>query len=230
MQLLKTKFHIPEFDASRMVSRKRLCSLMGYDTQLISISAPAGFGKTTLLAEWAANCPLKVAWVSLEPSENSLHVFWHYVISAISGAADGCGNNALNQIQTSGTIPIETILIGLINDIADQAKGFALVLDDYHIISDGSIHDSMAFFIDHLPSCSRLIISGREHPPFLPSRFRLSGRLREVTALDLRFRDDETNTLLNRIYHLGPWIRHGSRGLSSKRFFRIGSLLCRKVL
>ena len=175
---------------------------MGYDTQLVSVSAPAGFGKTTLLSEWAADSPLNVAWVSLAPSENSLFIFWHYVISAISRAVDSCGSNSLNQIHSSGTIPIETLLIGLINDIADQSAGFAIVLDDYHIISQRSIHASMAFFIDHLPSRVRLIIAGREHPPFFSSRFRLSGRLREIDALNLRFRDDEADTLLNGIYHL----------------------------
>ncbi|MCP4550677.1 MAG: helix-turn-helix transcriptional regulator, partial [Bacteroidetes bacterium] len=203
MQLLQTKFHIPEFKADSSISRNRISRLINEGSSVVLISAPAGFGKTTLLSEWVESCNLRIAWVSLEPSENTPALFWSYLITAVSKNLNICGKNRLEQIKSSGISSIENILIGMINEITEDGTEFTLVLDDYHVITDSLIHSGIEFLLDHLPSTMRLVISGRETPNLSLSKFRLSGHLCEIGAAQLRFNADETKTLLNEIHHLG---------------------------
>lgn len=203
MQLLKTKFHIPGFNRETSVSRKRICDLIDDTGSIVIVSAPAGFGKTTWLSEWVAGCNTPVAWVSLEKSENSPAVFWRYVITAVSSVSGGCGNNSLRQIKYSGIPAIENLLVGMINEITDDGTEFALVIDDYHVISDDRIHAGIEFLLEHLPPNMRIVIAGREEANLSLSKFRLSGKLVEIKAARFRFNDDETEALLNKIHRLG---------------------------
>ncbi|MCP4118639.1 MAG: hypothetical protein GY737_25250 [Desulfobacteraceae bacterium] len=202
MQLLNTKFHIPGFNGDTAIPRKRISRLIGDNCSIVIISAPAGFGKTTLLSEWVGNCKTQVAWVSLEKSEDVPGVFWSYLITAVSSVLSGCGRNALEQIKSSGISSIENILIGLINEIEEHGVGFTLVMDDYHVITDGLIRTGIEFLIDHLPSNMRIIISGREDPRLSLSKFRLSGKLAEIRAGQFRFSADEAEALLNKVHGL----------------------------
>ena len=199
MQLLKTKFHIPEFKRGTTLSRKRVSGLIDDLKSIIIITAPAGFGKTTLLSEWAESAAAPIAWVSLEESENIPAVFWCYIITAISSVSGNYAKQAIELIKTSD-IAIENILIDLINDLSESGTSLTLVLDDYHIITDVNILNSLEFFIDHLPSNIRIIISGREEPQIPLSKLRLSGRLTEIKSSQLRFNTDEAGNLLNSIH------------------------------
>lgn len=202
MQLLKTKFHIPEFKTFSSVSRKRIIRLIDEAGSIAIVSAPAGFGKTTLLSEWTRFVTSPVAWISLEKSEDNPAMFWNYVITALASIPGGCGENALAHLTSSGVGSLETVLIGLINDMDDNGMPCTLVLDDYHVISDPAIHGGMEFFLDHLPPHVKIIISGREAPKLSLSKFRVSGKITEIGATDLRFRDDEAEQLLNAIHGL----------------------------
>ncbi len=202
MQLLKTKFHIPGLNVDSTISRERIRSLINDDCSVVILSAPAGFGKTTLLSEWVGKCKPLVAWVSLEDSEDIPGVFWSYLITAVSSVLNDCGKKSLEQIKSSGVSSIENILIGLINEIAEDGTEFTLVLDDYHVITDGLIHMGIEFLIDHLPFNMRIIIAGREDPRLSISKFRLSGKLAEIRAAQFRFNADETEDLLNTVHGL----------------------------
>ncbi len=202
MQLLTTKFHIPGFKTDAVVSRQRIRRLIDENCSIVIISAPAGFGKTTLLSEWVKHCKTSVAWVSLDKSENIPGVFWRYLITAVASVLNHCGQNSLEQIKSSGTSSIETILIGMINEIAAEGTKSTLVLDDYHVISDGRIHGGIEFLMDHLPPNMRMIIAGRDAPRLSISKFRLSGKLVEINAPQFRFNTDETEDLLNKVHGL----------------------------
>lgn len=202
MQLLKTKFHIPEFNPNTSLPRKRLSCLIDDHATIVIVSAPAGFGKTTLLSEWAETQKAPVAWVSLEKSEDSPAVFWSYVLTAIANVTGGCGCHALQHIASSGKRAMETILIGLINELSDLPFSFTFVLDDYHVIADRSIHKEMEFLLDHIPPKMRIIIAGRQVPNLSLSKFRISGKLVDIGEQELRFQDREAEALLNAIHGL----------------------------
>ncbi len=198
MHLLQTKFHIPDIDKNTVVLRKRVRDLI-HGSPIVIISAPAGFGKTTILSEWAMNTNDKIAWISLEKSENIPVTFWSYIITAISSIIKEC-TKALEHIKFSNISEIEIILIDLINDIESTGKKISVVIDDYHVITDQSIHSGIEFLIDHLPSNMKIVIAGREDPNFSISRYRLSGKLGEIRAADLRFNYNESKDLLNKIH------------------------------
>ncbi len=200
MQLLSTKFHIPKFNTVSNIHRKKLTGLINAKSSIVIVSAPAGFGKTTLLSEWVENCKTDIAWVSLEKSEDTPSVFWRYFITSLSAVSENIGQNALELIKSSEIASIENILVSLINEIDNLQAEITLIIDDYHVISDTSIHKGIEFFIDHLPSNMRLIIAGREYPQLPVSKLRLSGRLSEIKAEHLRFDFDETQYLLNTIH------------------------------
>ncbi|MCP3922798.1 MAG: hypothetical protein GY714_09460 [Desulfobacterales bacterium] len=197
MHLLQTKFYIPDIDKNTVVLRKRVRDLI-HGSPIVIISAPAGFGKTTILSEWAVNTNDKIAWVSLEKSENIPVTFWSYFITAVSSIIKEC-TKALEHIKFSNISEIENILIDLINDIESNGKKMSVVIDDYHVITDQSIHSGIEFLIDHLPSNMKIVIAGREDPNLSISRYRLSGKLAEIRASDLRFNYNESKDLLNKI-------------------------------
>ena len=202
--LLETKFHVPRRRRS-LVTRSRLIErLIGADSALTLVSAPAGFGKTTLLTDWLADAPADgpaVAWLSLDQRDNDAALFWTYVIAALQTATPGLGERALAVLE-SGQSPIEVVLATLLNELAAVAHEVVLVLDDYHVIEAEDVHDGMAYMLDHAPPQLHLVIAARSDPPLPLARLRARGDLVEIRAADLRFTRDEAAAYLNEVMGL----------------------------
>ena len=199
MELIKTKLFIPR-PRPILVSRPRLTERLnaGLDKKLTLIAAPAGYGKTTLLSEWIPHSPRCVTWLSLDEGDNDPTKFWVYFISSLQQLRSDLGASALVELQSSQAPALETILTALINDIIAFPDQFASVLDDYHFINQQSIHDSLIFFIDHLPVNMHMVITSRVDPNLPLARLRARAKLTELRANDLRFSVDETAEFLTR--------------------------------
>lgn len=193
--LLATKLHPPRRRRT-LVERPRLTDLAERSRHraLTLVSAPAGFGKTTLIADWFA-ASRATAWVSLDPRDDDPTRFWTYVIAALDAAAPDLGTSAGALLQGPG-IPLEVVVSTLINDLETAAQDLVLVLDDYHVITSTEIHDSVAFLLEHLPPQIRLVIATRADPPLPLASLRADGDLLEVRAADLRFTPDEAASYL----------------------------------
>ena len=214
--LLTTKLYIPPV-RPELVSRPRLIERLnaGLHRKLTLISAPAGFGKTTLLSEWiyrrgGMTPPLPVAWLSLDQGDNDPARFLAYFIAALQTVQAGTGETALAMLRSSQPPPIESLLTGLINEIAEtpstgdpSGRLFALVLDDFHVITDQQVHDGVTFLLDNLPPQMHLVLSGRADPPWPMARLRARGEMTELRASDLRFTLDEAAAFLNDVMGLG---------------------------
>jgi LuxR family transcriptional regulator, maltose regulon positive regulatory protein len=190
--LVQTKLYIPKLRRS-LVARPRLSGRLrrGAESRLLLISAPAGFGKTTLLAEWLAATPERsVAWLSLEESDRQPASYWTYVITALQTVAPALGGSALEHLQ-SGQPPIETVLTTVVNELSAVPDDLYLVLDDYHLVDGPDLQVGMTFLLEHLPPQAHLVISTREDPALPLARLRARGELVEVRAVDLRFTPDE---------------------------------------
>jgi LuxR family maltose regulon positive regulatory protein len=201
--LLQTKLFIPQLRRD-LVPRPRLVERLSRSRRLTLISAPPGFGKTTLLAAWldvAARAERPVAWVSLEESERQADSFWTYVVTALDAAAPGVGTSALPTLQAANP-PIQTVLATVLNELGALPGGLDLVLDDYHLADGPGIANDMAFLLDHLPPQVRLVISTRADPTLPLARLRARGELVEVRAADLRFTLDEVAAYLNEVIGL----------------------------
>ena len=199
--LLTTNLHIPQ-PHGELVSRSILIDKMdqALSVPLTLISAPAGFGKTTLLSQWLTGSKKKdlrnrAAWVSLE-SECDLRRFWAYVIAALEGLQSGAGKSALALLDTSQP-PFHTIPRILINEISAIEDDWILILDDYDRIEDPSIHAALTFFINNLPTNLHLVVASRSQPPLSLARWRASNQLYELREDDLRFTQVEVATFLN---------------------------------
>lgn len=204
--LIRTKIHVPSV-RPELVSRLRLIERLnaGLEHRLTLISAPAGFGKTTLLSEWIQDrrtSPLHAAWVSLDEGDNDPARFWTYFIAALQAAQAEVGKAALSMLQSSQPPPIEAILTILINEIIDRPGAFVLVLDDYHLIEAQPIHNALSFFLNHVPQSVHLVIAGRADPPLPLARLRGRSQLAELREADLRFTPDEAAVFLNQVMHL----------------------------
>src|SRR6476469_6146155 len=203
--LVDTKLFIPR-PRRRMVARPRLSGRLnlGFDARLTLISAPAGFGKTTLLTAWLAAVATdnrSVAWLSLDESDRQPATFWTYAITALQTAVPGIGADALPLLQ-SAQPPIETILTSVLNELAATSNDIDLVLDDYHLADGPDLRDGMTFLLEHLPPHVHLVISSRADPLLPLARLRARGELVEVRAADLRFTPDEVAAYLNEIIGL----------------------------
>ncbi|GHO71725.1 hypothetical protein KSC_106170 [Ktedonobacter sp. SOSP1-52] len=187
--LLLPKLLPPRLSNNEIIRDRLLTRLNQSLTRpLTVIVAPAGFGKTILLSSWVAHCPHAIAWVSLEESDDEPVRFWHYVIAALqhaSGSQIGAMALALLQSPQAPAFPI--VLTSFINDLTGLAKDLILVLDDYHVLTDGIIHDGVRFLLTHLPPQLHLVIASRTNPPFPLSRLRVRGQLVELGEQDLRF-------------------------------------------
>jgi LuxR family transcriptional regulator, maltose regulon positive regulatory protein len=168
------------------------------------VSAPAGFGKTTLLTQWLADIRRQqvVAWVSLDERDNDAATYWTYVVTAMQMAADTVddvsgtvGTEALGLLGTSQP-SVEAALVTLLNDLRALPHEIVLVLDDYHVIASPDIHDGMSFLLDRLPPNAHLVLATRVDPPLLLSRLRARGELIEVRSADLRFTREEAAAYL----------------------------------
>lgn len=196
--ILETKFYPPRQRVD-VIPRSRLTSALrlGMEQKLTIVVAPAGFGKTTLVAgllgERAAE---QFSWLSLDASENDPTLFWMYVIAALRKVHPGLGAEAIAQLQSPEPLSSETALTSLINEIASIDRDVTLVLDDYHVIDAAPIHAAMTFLIDRLPRRMRIIITSRADPPLALSRLRAKGELAELRSADLRFTVDEAAEFL----------------------------------
>ncbi|MBN1400923.1 MAG: AAA family ATPase, partial [Anaerolineae bacterium] len=175
--------------------------------------APAGFGKTTLVAEWlrhlsgeGQNGPSAwaCAWLSLDAEDNQLARFVSYLLAALNEARAGLGAEALALLECEGRSPaqIESALTHLLNELATARGHVLLVLDDYHLIEEGAIHQALAFLLEHLPATLHLVIASRTDPPLPLARLRARGQLTEIRAADLRFTPNEAASFLNQIMGL----------------------------
>ena len=197
--LLETKLHAPRRRRG-VVERPRLTDRLA-DAALPSltlVSAPAGFGKSTLLAEWFAGGmheDRSTAWLSLDARDNDPALFWSYVVAAVRTVVPDAGQGALSLLRSSQ--PLESVVASLINDLADLTGDLVLVLDDYHVIAAVDLHEAMAFFLERLPTQVHLVLAGRADPPLPLARLRARGDLLEVRAADLRFTADEAAAYLS---------------------------------
>ena len=206
--LLETKLYLPKWRPS-LVSRPRLIERLdqGTEHKLTLVSVPAGFGKTTLLAEWLAATEAggrRAAWVSLDQSDNDPALFWAYFIAALQTVQSGVGESALSLLHSPKPPPIESVLTTLINEIntiqdpsTGSGHGFVLVLDDYHLIDAKPVHSAITFLLDHLPPQMHLVIASRSDPPLPLARLRGRGESTELRVSDLRFTPDEAAAFLN---------------------------------
>ena len=201
--LLLTKLFVPP-PRPKIVPRTRLIERLneGMPCKLTLISAPAGFGKTTLVSEWIAGCGRPVAWLSLDEGDNEPTRFLMYLIAALQTIVTNIGEGALSAIQSTQPPSIEFLLTNLLNEIAAIPDHFILVLDDYHVIDSQPVDQALVFLVEHLPPQMHLVITTREDPPLPLSRLRARGQVTELRAADLRFTPSEAAEFLNRVMGL----------------------------
>jgi LuxR family transcriptional regulator, maltose regulon positive regulatory protein len=202
--LLATKLHVPR-PRAQLVLRSHLIERLqqGAERALTLVSAPAGFGKTTLLAQWLMESSTPVAWLSLEAEDNDSTRFLSYVIAALQTLDTQIGTTALAMLHTPQPPSPEVVLAVLTNDLTGRDTGdFALVLDDYHAITADPIHRGMAFLLEHLPPQMHLILVTRADPPLSLTRLRAGGHLAELRAADLRFGTTEASAFLQAVMGL----------------------------
>ena len=212
--LVRTKLYLPP-GRPQLVARPRLTARLneGLTRPLVLLSAPAGFGKTTLLSEWVMLAGLPVAWLVLDADDNDPVRFWSYVIAALQQIHAGIGSSSLPLLQSPGATTMQSMLRALVNEIdalpddravesiPNEIEGpgahFILVLDDYHVIETPAIHQHLSFLLDHLPPHMHLVISSRADPPLPLARLRARDQLLELHEVDLRFTTAETALFLN---------------------------------
>lgn len=210
MPVLDTKLRVPE-PRRDLVARPRLWQRLESaergSTRLLLVSAPAGFGKTTVLSQWFASTgeaaqPRGVAWVSLDGADNDLRRFLGHVIAAFQTTNPDIGQEAQAIVDAANNVPADTVLTSLINDLDTVAEATVLALDDYHEITAPPVHEVLGFLLDYLPQHVRVAITTRSDPPLPLARLRSTGRLVELRAADLRFTPDEAGILLNDVMGL----------------------------
>ncbi|GAA4923012.1 LuxR family maltose regulon positive regulatory protein [Actinomycetospora succinea] len=197
--LLEGKYRAPARRPGT-VTRPRLLETLGgtLRTALTVVSAPAGFGKSTLLAEWLAAVPARtaaVAFVSLDEGDDDPARFWTYALTAVHAAAD-VGAGALELLDAAPS-SVESALVALLNDVGGMPRDLVLVLDDLHLVTAPGVHDGIAFLLEHRPPQLHLVLATRVDPPLPLSRRRARGELLEVRAADLRFTEQEAAAYLN---------------------------------
>jgi LuxR family maltose regulon positive regulatory protein len=212
-RLLVTKLHVPPVPPG-WLTRPRLSKRLdaALRCRLTLVCAPAGFGKTTLLSEWIAmreawsgrSAPaVGAAWLSVDKEDNDPERFWTCFVAALQTMQSGLGQRSLDMLETGKAPSIRAVLTTLVNDISEAKPDFVLVLDDYHEIASRSVHESLAFLIDHLPPQAHLVLATRVEPPLPLARLRVRRQLSELGAADLRFTSDEAAAFFNNVMELG---------------------------
>ncbi len=210
--ILQTKLYMPPI-RPELVSRPRLIERLkeGSHRKLTLVSAPAGFGKTTLVAEWLHSCasPLpretgegtgvRAAWLSLDEGDSDPARFFTYLIAALQQVDSTIGQSAQAMLQSAQPPPPEVLLTALINEIAATSQPFILVLDDYHVVTALPVHRQLGFLLDHQPPQMHLVIVTREDPPLPLPRLRARGQVTDVRRPDLQFTPEETGEFLRRV-------------------------------
>ena len=201
-QLLATKFFIPA-SSHALIPRPRLIELLNTSLEcpLTLVSAPAGFGKTTLLSTWVQSLPPerpRIAWVSLDEGDNEPVLFWMYVLTALDSQQPGLCTQLVTYLQTQQAPPLRSVLQTLINRLAEQSEQFLLILDDYHLVTEQAVHTSLTYLVEHLPPQLHLILATRADPPLPISLLRARGQLLEVRTDQLRCSPDEVMAFLKK--------------------------------
>ncbi|MEX2426034.1 MAG: LuxR C-terminal-related transcriptional regulator [Thermomicrobiaceae bacterium] len=196
--MLATKLHIPQ-PQPRTIARPRLIELLNQrmNSRLTLLSAPAGFGKTTLALEWVRSCGKPVAWLSLDSGDSNPTRFLAHLLAAVQTVAPEVGTGLTRTLQTPQPPSSESILTVLLNEISELDHDFVLVLDDYHAVDDRPVDEALDFLITHLPAQLHLVITTREDPHLPLARLRARGQLSEIRAADLRFTEAEASEFLN---------------------------------
>ena len=201
MPVLATKLQAPR-PRRRLVQRPRLTDRLRADgPRLVLVAAPAGFGKTTLLAQWLATTE-RVAWLALDPGDGDLRQFLTHLVAAIQTVEPEAGVDALALLEAGDAPPSDAVLVSLINDLDVLAGATVVALDDYHVIEAAAVHEAMTFLVDNLPPHVTLAVTTRADPPLPLSRLRARGELVEVRAADLRFTTGEAEAFLNEVMEL----------------------------
>jgi LuxR family maltose regulon positive regulatory protein len=196
--LLATKLFVPR-PRPDVVPRPRLLAHLdaSLDTGCCSLlSAPAGAGKTSLLAAWLAQLHRPVAWLTLDERDQDADQVLRYLVTAFQTIAPDCGRSALAWLDAPQSTPPEIVVTGLVNELAALPAPCVLVLDDYHLVRAPAIHAAVVFLLDHLPPTLHLVIATREDPPLPLARLRARRQLAEVRAADLGFNVEEAAALL----------------------------------
>ena len=202
--LLKTKLYIPTAPASRVKRSHLVARLREVEKKALTIiSAPAGFGKTTLLAEWIMQTTFPVAWLSLDNGDNDPYRFLSYLISALESIHEDIGAEAQEFIQSPQLVNAEIILASLVNDLDKLAQHFVFVIDDYQFIHEHAVHEELAYLLEHIPSNMHIVIATRADPPLRLGRLRAHDQMLELRTQDLRFTAEEAAQLLNEVMRLG---------------------------
>ena len=203
--ILATKLYIPQ-SRPGIVRRPRLIERLNvgctHGSRLTLISAPAGFGKTTLVSEWVAACDRPVAWLSLDEGDNAPTSFLTYLVAALQTIAANIGKGVLAVLQSPQPPSTESILIALLNEITTIPDNFILVLDDYHLVESKQVDQSIAFLIEHQPPQMHIVIATREDPHLPLARLRARSQLTELRATDLRFTSSEAGEFINQVMGL----------------------------
>lgn len=201
--LLETKLYVPQ-PRPDLVQRTHLIDRLnkGINKKLTLISAPAGFGKTTLVCEWISESEIPVAWISLDKGDSDPVHFFHYLIAAFQSFDVNIGEPALTMLRSPQQPPIESIMANLIKEISDIPHECVLILDDYHSIDSKQIHNIVEFLLDHLPVQLHLVIATRVDPLLPLARLRVRNQLNEFRAFDLSFTMNETSVFFNQMMNL----------------------------
>jgi LuxR family transcriptional regulator, maltose regulon positive regulatory protein len=200
--LLRIKLSPPPPVRAGLIPRARLDGLLetGAKGRLCLVDAPAGSGKTTLLGQWwrAGHGSRRVAWLSLDDGDDDPVRFWSYVVEAFRVVQPGLGEGALALLQGQGAADVLTqvVLPELLNELTTCESDLVLVLDDYHLVTNGVCHASLGFFVDHLPANVHLMVATRVDPPLALARLRASGELVELRIAELGFTSAEAGQLL----------------------------------
>jgi LuxR family maltose regulon positive regulatory protein len=202
--LLATKLHVPAI-GGQLVHRAALLDALsaGRCRKLTLMSAPAGWGKTTLLAQWALDAAedQRFGWLSLDAADNDPVWFWMYVIAALQKDAPGLGTRAV-ELLTMGADPVQVVLPTLLNDLDTIESPMVLILDDYHRVVNRAVHEQMAFVLRRMPANLHVVLATRSDPMLPLARLRASGDLVEMRSDDLRFGAVEAGQLLNDVLGL----------------------------
>jgi LuxR family maltose regulon positive regulatory protein len=201
--IIRTKLH-PPFTRPGLISRPRLEEQIahGLHGPLFLVTAPAGFGKTTLVAASVKHCGMAVAWLSLDRDDNQEGRFLTYLVAALQEADPAIGSEARQLMAGLQPAPPEAVLTSLINDLAAASGEIALILDDYQFISSQKVHEQVAFLLEHMPEKLHLVIASRSDPALPLARLRARGQMAELRAADLRFTADEAARFLNEVMGL----------------------------
>ena len=201
--VLVTKLYIPP-PRPTVVPRPRLIARLheGLHRKMTLISAPAGFGKTTLVGAWVAGIERPVAWLSLDEGDNDPARFLAYLVAALRTIAATIGEGVLGALQSPQPPPTDVMLTALLNELTTIPDRSVLVLDDYHLIDAEPVDRALTFLLEHLPPQLHLVIATREDPQLPLARLRARGQLTELRAADLRFTGSEAAAFLNQVMGL----------------------------